>query len=123
MPRPKGTPKTGGRTKGSRNKVGRDIRELARAHSPAAISVLVDVMGDSRAAPAARVLAANTVLVWAHGKPPQAIPVPEAPIQTINLEIMRQQIRAKLERIAAAREEATAGRLIEGTCHEEGRQP
>ena len=67
MPRSKGTPKTGGRTKGSRNKVGRDVRELAQMHTPAAIDTLVDVMNDDQAPPAARVMAANALLDRGHG--------------------------------------------------------
>ena len=115
MPRSKGTPKTGGRTKGSRNKVGRDIRELAQMHTPAAIATLVDVMKDDKAPPAARVMAANALLDRGHGKAPQAI-TPEAQAPKFNLDIVRQQILAKWDRIAAAHKAAEAekaGRLIE----------
>jgi len=113
MPRSKGTPKTGGRTKGSRNKVGRDIRELAQMHTPAAIATLVDVMKDDKAPPAARVMAANALLDRGHGKAPQAITGPEAPPVKVNIELVRQRILEKLERIAAAHEAEKAGRLID----------
>jgi hypothetical protein len=111
MPRSKGTPKIGGRTKGSRNKLGRNVRELAQMHTPAAISVLAHVMNDDQAPPTARVMAANALLDRGHGKAPQAIP--EAPPVRVNLEIVRQRISEKLERIAAAHKAEEARRLID----------
>src|SRR5262245_38858997 len=109
MPFAKGAPKPpgSGRKKGSKNKLGRDVRELAQMHTPVAISVLFDVMSDNQAPPAARVMAANAVLNRGHGKATQAITAPEAPVQ-VNLDIVRQQIAAKLERIVAAHESAKA---------------
>src|SRR5262245_64052442 len=118
MPRTKGTPKTGGRSKGSRNKVGPNVRELAQMHTPAAISVLADVMNDDQAPSAARVMAANALLDRGHGKAPQAITGPEAPPVNVNLDIVRQRIMEKFERLRAtheATEAENAGRLIDGT--------
>jgi hypothetical protein len=109
-----GHAKKGGRRKGSRNKVGGDVRELAQTHTPAAIKTLVDVMRDDEAPPAARVMAANALLDRGHGKAPQAITGPEGgPLVEVNIDLMRDMLGAKLNRIAAAGEAARSGRLIE----------
>ena len=42
------------------------IRDIAQRHSEDAIAVLIAIMGDEAAAPAARVAAANSVLAWGH---------------------------------------------------------
>jgi len=71
MPFVKGAPKPpgSGRRKGGKNKMGRDVRELARTHTPAAIAVLVHVMSDTQAPPEVRVTAASALLDMGHGAP------------------------------------------------------
>ena len=46
-----------------------EIRALARSHTVAALMVLVDIMRDADATPAARAAAANAVLDRGWGKP------------------------------------------------------
>jgi hypothetical protein len=48
-----------------------EVRELARAHTGEAVQTLVSIMTDRKAAPAARVSAANALLDRGYGKPPQ----------------------------------------------------
>jgi hypothetical protein len=117
MPRSKGRPKTGGRTKGSLNKVTHDVRALAEVHSPSAVATLAEIMHDRQAPPAARAMAANMLLDRAHGKAPQAImPGPTAPV--VNQELLRQQLLARIERVARSGDSSLAARfgrlLIEG---------
>ena len=59
--------KTGGRQKGTPNKITADIKALAGKHSPAAVKELVRIMGSSES-DAARVAAAKELLDRAHGK-------------------------------------------------------
>ena len=73
MPRQKGTPKTGGRQKGSLNRVTRAVREF-----------LTDLVDDAeiQAAVRERVLAGDTAgffkaLEMVHGKPRQSVQVSE----------------------------------------------
>jgi hypothetical protein len=58
---------------GGRPKVLGDVQDLARERSPAAINALAAIMDDSRAPPAARVAAANSLLDRGYGKPTQPI--------------------------------------------------
>jgi hypothetical protein len=65
-----------GRPKGSKNKLGADVRGLAQVYTAEAILALVDIMrGHGRAReripPQARAYAANAQLDRGHGKPPQ----------------------------------------------------
>jgi hypothetical protein len=50
-----------------------EIRSLARSHTRSALNVLVGVMQNKDATPAARVSAANAILDRGWGKAPQAI--------------------------------------------------
>ena len=50
-----------------------DIRSVARLHTSRAIRVLVGIMTSAKAAPAARVAAANAVLDRGWGKPKQMV--------------------------------------------------
>lgn len=57
--RPKGTPKSGGRQKGTPNKATAEIKELARKHGPACIKRLAKIAqseDDAKAIPAIREL-------------------------------------------------------------------
>ena len=58
---------------GGRPKVVAEVKELARAHTADAIQTLVSIMTNPKAAPAARVSAANALLDRGYGKPPQHI--------------------------------------------------
>ena len=58
---------------GGRPKVLGDVQELARQKSPEAIETLSKIMRDEKAAPAARVAAANALLDRGYGKPTQPI--------------------------------------------------
>src|SRR5262245_18870318 len=108
-------PKRGrGRPKGSPNRVQADIRQAMLKLSPKAQTRLAELLdsGDEKIALAA----VNSILDRAHGRPIQAIAAPEAPIQ-VNLDVVRQSILERLERLAAAQERAkaaeNAGRVIE----------
>ena len=66
-----------GRPKGSKNKLGADIRAMAQVYTAEAILALVDIMrGQGRARekipPQARAYAASALLDRGHGKPAQA---------------------------------------------------
>jgi hypothetical protein len=58
---------------GGRPKALGDLRELSRAHTGAAVEVLVCVMNDADAAPSARVGAASALLDRGWGRPVQSI--------------------------------------------------
>jgi hypothetical protein len=58
---------------GGRPKVVAEVRELAREHTSEAVETLVSIMTNTKAAPAARVSAANALLDRGYGKPPQHI--------------------------------------------------
>ena len=65
--------KTGGRKKGTPNKVQSPIKEAAREYTPEALETLAAVMQDEKQPAAARVSAANAILDRAYGKPKQAL--------------------------------------------------
>lgn len=69
--------KTGGRTKGTPNKATSEVKQYAQQFSKAAINELVKIMADEEADAKARVMAANSILDRAHGKPSQEITGPE----------------------------------------------
>ena len=73
MPRQAGTPKTGGRVAGTRNKATADVKAVAATYTTAAVETLAEIMQDSNAPPAARVSAANALLDRAWGKPRQEL--------------------------------------------------
>ncbi len=72
MPVPKGT-RVGGRQRGTPNKVGREVRELAQKHGPKILQSLVDMVNDDETPHAARVAASKEVLDRAYGKPAQSV--------------------------------------------------
>ncbi|MEB4592004.1 hypothetical protein VSS37_13505 [Candidatus Thiothrix sp. Deng01] len=72
MPRQPGTPKTGGRVAGTRNKATAAVKAVAGSYTTAAIETLAEIMQDGTAPPAARVSAANALLDRGHGKPMQS---------------------------------------------------
>jgi hypothetical protein len=76
MARPKGLPKTGGRTAGTPNRATAEVKALAQEHTEAAVRVLAEIMASTDASPAARVSAASALLDRGHGRPSQAITGP-----------------------------------------------
>lgn len=72
MAKPKGSPKSGGRQKGTPNKATADVKALAGKHGPAAIAEAVRIMQNSDS-DAARISAINTILDRAYGKASQPI--------------------------------------------------
>ena len=69
MPRPKRTPKTGGRRPGTLNKTTAPVRELAQAHGADAIATLAGLMNDAAQPPQCRISAATHLLDRGYGKP------------------------------------------------------
>ena len=65
--------KTGGRQKGSTNKIAAEIKELAQKHGPAMIEGLLEMARDKEAPHAARVAAHKEVLDRGFGKPHQSV--------------------------------------------------
>lgn len=53
----------------------KDVKQIARKHTAAAIKTLVGIMNQPKAPPAARVSAANAVLDRGWGKSPQPVAV------------------------------------------------
>lgn len=72
MARPKGSPKVGGRTKGTPNKATADVRALAQLYTDEAILTLVTIMkhGDAETA---RIAAARELLDRGHGRATQVL--------------------------------------------------
>ena len=81
--RRKGTKKTGGRKRGTPNKItirmGGTFAEAAKAFDSEALAVLVKIMEDETASPSARVRAAELVLDRAHGKAAAILEQPRDP--------------------------------------------
>ena len=61
-----------------------EIRSLARSHTRSALNILVQVMRNKDATPAARVSAANAILDRGWGKAIQAIENGEHPLELIH---------------------------------------
>jgi len=70
---------------GGRPKVVAEVKELARKHTGKAIETLVSIMANPKAAPAARVSAANALLDRGYGKPPQLITGEGGPSYVVRL--------------------------------------
>lgn len=71
--RPKGLPKTGGRSKGTPNRATADIKALAQTYGPDAIDTLADIMKSESAPEAARIAAAKELIDRGFGKATQPI--------------------------------------------------
>jgi len=65
--------KTGGRQKGTPNKVTADIKAIAQSFGEEAIKHLVEIARDGEAAPAARVAAVKEILDRGYGKAKQLL--------------------------------------------------
>ena len=70
---------------GGRPKVIAEVKELAREYTGEAIKTLVSIMTNAKAAPAARVSAANALLDRGYGKPPQHITGEGGPSYVVRL--------------------------------------
>lgn len=87
-----------------RPKIPQEVKDLARAHTEAAITALAEIVKDGDAPPAARVAAAGTILDRGWGKAPQYVKVDRSPLDDVD--------PATLAAIAEAldgREESSAG--------------
>jgi hypothetical protein len=115
--RPRGRPFERGRSgnPGGRPRELRDVIELARSHSPAAVATLAKIMRNEEAPPAARVGAANAILDRAHGRPPQAIAHLGA-VAAYNLNLLSEEQLEQLEALLmiAAAESPNDPPVIEG---------
>ncbi len=84
MPRPKGVPKTGGRSKGTPNKATAEIRAAAAKLCPAMLRILAKIARSEKTEEKVRVDAARHILEYGAGKPtemheysgPNADPIP-----------------------------------------------
>jgi hypothetical protein len=92
-----------------RPKVVAEVRDLARQHTGAAISVLTAIMSDPKVAAAARVSAATAILDRGWGKPQQPI---DADINVVPPEVRERQEAAR-QRVLAMLERYEAGEPIE----------
>lgn len=84
--RPKGLPKTGGRQKGTPNKITADIKEIAQSFGEEAITHLVEIARNGNAPPAARVAAVKEILDRGYGKAKQDVELTGAnggPVETV----------------------------------------
>lgn len=68
-----GGAKTGGRQKGTLNKLTADVKEIAREYGPEIIGLLVKMARDKDAPPAAKVAAMKEILDRGYGKSKQPI--------------------------------------------------
>ncbi|WP_138438581.1 hypothetical protein [Marinobacter alexandrii] len=92
--RPSGTRKTGGRKKGTPNKVTAEIKQIAQSYGEEAIASLVEIMRGGEYPPAARVSASKEILDRAYGKAPQALELSGqggGPIQTVTKNMTPQE--------------------------------
>lgn len=71
--RPKGQPRTGGRQKGTPNKVTADIKALAQVYGEEAVSTLASIMRAADQPAAARVSAAKELIERGYGKVSQPV--------------------------------------------------
>lgn len=72
MAKAKGASKTGGRVKGTPNKVTAEVKDICRQHAPKIIQELVRLATKADTA-AARIAASKEILDRAYGKAPQTI--------------------------------------------------
>jgi hypothetical protein len=84
---------------GGRPKVVAEVKELARAHTREAIETLVSIMSNPKAAPAARVSAANALLDRGYGKPPQHITGEGGPSFVVRLPDVAPNAQAWLDQV------------------------
>ncbi len=80
-----------------------EIRSLARSHGATALRVLVGIMRQSKAPPAARIAAAVALLDRGWGKPGQAMELagPDGGAVQVDVEGARERLRALIEGVAS----------------------
>lgn len=98
--RPKGLPKTGGRSKGTPNEAIKTIKELARQYAPEAFDTLLNIMRTSES-DQSRVAAVKEILDRGYGKPAQAMDI----TVTASIADQIEQVRSAFDRIRVERSE------------------
>jgi hypothetical protein len=99
-----------GRKAGTPNKATRELKEIAREHTEAAIKTLVAVMEDTEAPPAARVAAADKLLDRGHGRPAVHLEPVEVNITPIPWEELREIRKKSMEEAEQRHREMIEGR-------------
>jgi hypothetical protein len=99
-----------GRKAGTPNKATRELKEIAREHTEAAIKTLVAVMEDTEAPPAARVAAADKLLDRGHGRPAVHLEPVEVNIAPIPWDELREIRKKSMEEAEQRHREMIEGR-------------
>jgi hypothetical protein len=99
-----------GRKAGTPNKATRELKEIAREHTEAAIKTLVAVMEDTEAPPAARVAAADKLLDRGHGRPAVHLEPVEVNITPIPWKELREIRKKSMEEAEQRHREMIEGR-------------
>jgi hypothetical protein len=99
-----------GRKAGTPNKATRELKEIAREHTEAAIKTLVAVMEDTEAPPAARVAAADKLLDRGHGRPAVHLEPVEVNIASIPWDELREIRKKSMEEAEQRHREMIEGR-------------
>jgi hypothetical protein len=86
---------------GGRPRIIGDVQEVARQYTVEAISTLAGIMRDTKAPPAARAMACNSILDRGYGKPSQALST------TISARSVQELTDDELRAIIAGAAEAT----------------
>jgi hypothetical protein len=87
MPRPKGTPRTGGRLPGTPNHATAEIKELARKAGPEIVGMFLAFARNPKKPDAIRLQAGKELLDRGYGKPVQ--PLGSDPDEPIVVQIIR----------------------------------
>lgn len=103
-----------GRPKGVKNKVGADVREIARKYTAEAFRALVDIVknGDSSAS---RVMAARELLDRGYGKPAQTITSNST--VTVNAGAVLGGLLADISADLPAHDAGSGGEVVHPTTH------
>ncbi|MFZ1009341.1 MAG: hypothetical protein WAN65_21040 [Candidatus Sulfotelmatobacter sp.] len=104
----------GGSRKGVPNRANQDVRALAQEYTVDAVKTLAQVMLNSKAQPAARVIAANALLDRGYGKPTQHIEANVSIFDKLSLDEQR-ALSAALSTLAGDAEGFSEG--VEPTHH------
>lgn len=79
---------------GGRPKIIAEVKELAREYTDAAVKALADIVQNKKAAPAARVAAAQALLDRGYGKPTQYVEAKVGPLDGLSVEDKRSLLEA-----------------------------
>jgi len=114
--RKKGTPKTGGRQKGTPNKATVAVKEAAREHGPDAIKELARLMKHAESE-RVRIMACREILDRAYGKPRQTLEHTGNDAKPIVISDIAD--REKMRRLVSFMlEDKATGAIIDNTTHE-----